>query len=68
MSLETSASENEKKDMNKYMFAGKMCLIDCSVDNCALMTLIVLMNTLANVAKSSAVRVDGGQWRKDMFF
>ncbi len=60
MSLETSASENEEKDVNECMFAGKMCLTDCGVENCALMVLILLMK---NVAKSSAVRVDKGVGR-----
>ncbi len=55
MSLETSASESEEKDVNECMFDGKMCLTDCGVEICALMVLIFLMN---NVAKSSAVRVD----------
>ncbi len=63
MSLETSASESEEKDVNECMFAGKMCFTDCGVENCALMVLILLMK---NVAKSSAIRVDeegggGGQ-------
>ncbi len=58
MSLETSASESGEKDVNECMFAGKMCLTDCGEENCALMLLIVLMK---NVAKSPAVRVDGGQ-------
>ncbi len=57
MSLETSASESEEKDVNKCMFAGKMCLTDFNVENCALMVLIVLMK---NVAKVSVVRVDEG--------
>ncbi len=35
------------------MFAGKMCLTDCGVENCALMVLILLMK---NVAKSSALK------------
>ncbi len=39
------------------MFAGKMCLTDCGVENCAVRFVIVLMK---NVAKSSAVRVDEG--------
>ncbi len=60
MSLETSASENEEKDVNECMFAGKMCLTDCGVENCALMIFILLMK---NVAKSSAVRVDKGVGR-----
>ncbi len=52
--------------MNECVFAGKMCLTDCGVDNCALV-LILLMK---NVAKSSAVRVDeggggGGQRREE---
>ncbi len=46
MSLETSASESEEKDVNKCMFAGKWCLTDCGVENCALMVL------MKNVAKS----------------
>ncbi len=74
MSLETSASESEEKDVNECKFAGKMCLTDCGVENaqnaqnhCALMVLILLMK---NVAKSSAVRVDeggggGGQRREE---
>ncbi len=67
MSLETSASESEEKDVSEYMFAGKMCLTDCGVENCALMVLLLLMK---NVAKSSAVRVDeggggGGQRREE---
>ncbi len=48
------------------MFAGKMCLTDCGVENCAVRFVILLMK---NVAKSSADRVDeggggGGQWRE----
>ncbi len=66
LSFETSASESEEKDVNECMFAGKMCLTDCGVENCALMVLILLMK---NVAKSSAVRVDeaggGGGQRRD---
>ncbi len=67
MSLETSASESEEKDVNECMFAGKMCLTDCGEENCALMVLILLMK---NVAKSLAVRVDeggggGGQRREE---
>ncbi len=57
MSLETSASESEEKDVNECMLAGKMCLTDCGVENCALMVLILLMK---NVAKSSAFRIDEG--------
>ncbi len=44
MSLETSASESEEKDVNEYMFADKMCLTVCVLENCALMDLILLMN------------------------
>ncbi len=67
MSLETSASESGGKDVNESMFAGKMCLTDCGVENCALMVLILLMK---NMAKSLAVRVDeggggGGQRREE---
>ncbi len=43
--------------MNECMFAGKMCLSVCGVDNCALRFVILLMK---KVAKSSAVRVDAG--------
>ncbi len=57
MILETSASESGEKDVKECMFAGKMCLTDCGVENCAVMVLILLMK---NVAKSSAVRVDEG--------
>ncbi len=39
------------------MFAGKMCLTDCGVENCAVRFFILLMK---NVAKWSAVRVDEG--------
>ncbi len=46
--------------MNKCMFAGKMCLIYCGVENCAVRFVILLMK---DVAKSSAVRV-GGQRRE----
>ncbi len=35
MSLEISASESGEKYVNKFMFAGKMCLTDCGVENCA---------------------------------
>ncbi len=69
MCLETSASESEEKDVNECMFAGKMCLTVCGVENCAVRFVILLMK---NVAKSSAVRVDeggvrGGQRREKMF-
>ncbi len=50
MSLETSASESEEKDVNECMFAGKMCLTDCGVENCALMVLILLMKNVAVVS------------------
>ncbi len=65
MSLETSASESGEKYVNEFMFAGKMCLTDCGVDNCAVRFVILLMK---NVPKSSAVRVDergGGQRREE---
>ncbi len=52
MSLEISASESGDKYMNKFMFAGKMSLTDCCVENCAVRFVIVLMK---NVPKSSAV-------------
>ncbi len=51
--------------MNECMFAGKMCLTDCGVENCAVRFVILLTK---NVAKSSAVRVDeggGGQRREE---
>ncbi len=67
MSLETSASESEEKDVNECMFAGKMCLTDCGEENCALphSSLIKL-----KPSKSLAVRVDeggggGGQRREE---
>ncbi len=41
MSLETSASESEEKDVNESMFAGKLCLTDCGLEHCALMVLIL---------------------------
>ncbi len=67
MSLEISASESGEKYVNKFMFAGKMCLIDCGVENCAVRFVILLMK---NVPKSSTVRVDeggggGGQRREE---
>ncbi len=52
--METSALESEE-------FAGKMCLTDCGVENCALMVLIGLMK---NAAKSSDVRVDEGEGQR----
>ncbi len=63
-------SESGEKDVNECMFAGKMCLSDCGVDNCAVRFVILLMK---NVAKSSAVRVDeggggGGQRREKKCF
>ncbi len=57
MSLETSASESGEKYVNEFMFAGKMCLTDCGVENCPVRFVILLMK---NVPKSSAVRVDEG--------
>ncbi len=67
MRLETSASESGEKDVNECMFADKMCLTVCGVENCAVRSVILLMK---NVAKSSAVRVDeggvgGGQRREE---
>ncbi len=50
--------QSEEKDVNERMFAGKMCLTDCGVENCALMVLILLMK---NVAKSSAVIMKEGE-------
>ncbi len=67
MSLEISASESGEKYVVEFMFAGKMCLTDCGVENCAVRFVILLMK---NVTKSSAVRVDeggggGGQRREE---
>ncbi len=67
MSLETSASESGEKYVNEFMFAGKMCLTDCGVENCAVRFVILLMK---NVTKSSTVRVDegrGGGGKRKMF-
>ncbi len=67
MSLEISASESGEKYVNEFIFAGKMFLTDCGVENCAVRFVILLMK---NVPKSSAVRVDeggggGGQRREE---
>ncbi len=65
MSLETSVSESGEKYVNEFMFAGKMCLTDCGVENCAVSFVILLMK---NMAKLSAVKVDeggGGQRREE---
>ncbi len=66
MRLETSTSESGEKDVNECMFAGKMCLTVCGVENCAVRFIILLMK---NVAKLSAVIVDegggGGQRREE---
>ncbi len=66
MTLETSASESEEKDVIECMFAGKMCLTDCGVENCELMVLILLTKS---AAKLSTVRVDegggGGRQRRE---
>ncbi len=43
MSLEISASESGEKYVNEFMFAGKICLTDCGVENCAVRLLILLM-------------------------
>ncbi len=68
MSLETSASESGEKYVNEFMFAGKMCLTDFGMDNCAVRFVILMKK----VAKSSAVRVyegggatEGGQCFKE---
>ncbi len=44
----------EEKDVKECMFAGKMCLTDCAVENCAVMVLILLIK---NMEKLSAVRI-----------
>ncbi len=41
MSLETSASGSGEKYVNEFMFAGKMCLTDCGVENCAVRFVIL---------------------------
>ncbi len=43
MSLETSASESGEKDVNECMFAGKMRLTVCSVENCAVRFVILFL-------------------------
>ncbi len=58
MSLETSASESGEKYVNEFMFAGKMCLTDCGVENCAVRFVILLMK---NVPKSSAELMKEGE-------
>ncbi len=40
MSLETSVSESGERDVSKCMFADKICLTVCGVENCALMVVI----------------------------
>ncbi len=50
MTLEISASESGEKYVNEFMFAGKMCLTDCGVENCAVRFVILLMK---NVPKSN---------------
>ncbi len=47
MSLETSASESGEKYVNKFMLAGKMCLTNCGVENCAVRFVILLMKNVA---------------------
>ncbi len=42
--------------MNECMFARKICLTDCGMENCALV-LILLMK---NVAKLSVIKADEG--------
>ncbi len=32
--------------MNEFMFAGKMCLTDCGVENCAVRFVILLMKNV----------------------
>ncbi len=55
--------ESGEKYVNEFMFAVKMCLTNCGVENCAVRFAILLMK---NVVKSSAVKVDegGGGGRK----
>ncbi len=45
MNFETSRVETSewREYLNKFMFAGKMCLTDCGVENCAVRFVIVLM-------------------------
>ncbi len=47
MSLEISASESGEKYVNEFMFAGKMCLTDCGVENCKVKFVILLMKNVA---------------------
>ncbi len=46
MSLEISASESGEKYVNEFMFAGKMCLTDCGVENCAVRFVIFFMKNV----------------------
>ncbi len=46
MTLDTPASESEEKDVNKCMFAGKICLTDC-VWKITQMVFILLMKNVA---------------------
>ncbi len=41
MSLENSASESGEKNVNECMFAVKMCLTVCGVENCAVRFVIL---------------------------
>ncbi len=41
MDLEISASESGEKYVNEFMFACKMCLTDCGVENCAVRFVIL---------------------------
>jgi len=56
--LETSASESTEKEGRMCVFAGKICVSVCGLVNWPLMVVVLF---LKNVAKSSAVRVDGGR-------
>ncbi len=53
MSLETSASESGEKDVNEFMFDGKMSLTDCGVEDCAVRFVILLMKNVKHTKLNS---------------
>jgi len=62
MSLETSASESGEKEGRVCVFAVKLCLSVCGVENWPLMVLVLF---LTNLAKSSAFGVEEGREEED---
>ncbi len=62
MSLETSVSERGEKEVRDCVFVVMKLLLVCGVRNWSLM---VLVKFVKKVAKSSAVRVDGGGQRRE---